>query len=116
MTKILELHFFGKMKEHLALQPDPNAGNVYARQHLLKNWADLQSVFGFRQQISHSLNSKIKFHRGYFRGLLYSAQVFLYLSLTMSASVERIRQNNVPKKDYETEFDKELENILKPSI
>lgn len=116
MTKILELHFFGKMKEHLALEPDSKAGNVYARAHLNDNWDDLLSVFEYRHQLSHSLKTKIELKRGYLRGLLYSAEVFLYLSLAMASSVERIRQKKVAKENYETEFDNELEKILKPNI
>jgi len=116
MSKILGVDFFGKMKEHLKLKPDSNAGNIYARDHLLKNWGDLHKVFEWRHQLAHTLNHPITTHRGYLRGLLYSAEVFLNLSLAMAAASENVRQKNVLPSDYEKEFDVELELILKPNI
>jgi len=116
ISKILEIDFFAKMKEHLKLKPDSNAGNIYARDHLLKNWNDLHKVFELRHQLAHTLNSQITTHRGYLRGLLYSAEVFLYLSLAMAAASENVRQKNVLPSNYEKEFDAELELILKPDI
>jgi len=116
MSKLLKIDFFGNMKKHLEIKPDSNAGNVFARDYLLNNWNDLHMIFSVRHQLAHTMNSSLSLKGGFLRGLLYSVEVFLYISLAMTASSERIRQRKLDSTQYQNQFDTELESILKPNL